>query len=237
MKGLIHYFFATYIRSHRYVPPVSLFIMMLIINYTYVPNPIMDSYSFTALLLFFIMGWVTITIVHAEDEGQKQITLMHTKNKRNYYYALIINCMVVGLFLSMIAVAYPLMMNAFTSELHLIHIVCGFLAHFSLATLSMALSIFFTRELVKSNINSWWGVISILVITLVLAGAKGDILKIKLINWLVPPLRRSFEIMGVGDDISSIPPQVYGQFGWIFIYSVILMMIFIAIVQKKRFSK
>ena len=189
MKGLIHYFFATYIRTHRYVPPVSLLIMMLIINYTYIPNPIMDSYSFTALLLFFIMGWVTITILHAEDEGQKQITLMHAKNKRNYYFALIINCIVAGLILSIIAVAYPIVINAFTIELHIIHIACGFLAHFSLATLSIALSLFFTRELVKSNTNSWWGVISILVITLVLAVAKVEALKTPLISWIVPPLR------------------------------------------------
>lgn len=196
----------------------------------------MDSYSFTALLLFFIMGWVTITIVHAEDEGQKQITLIHAKNKRNYYFALIINCIVVGLILSIIAVAYPIVINAFTIELHIIHIACGFLAHFSLATLSIALSLFFTRELVKSNTNSWWGVISILVIALVLAVTKVETLKTPVISWLIPPLRFSLEIMGVGDDIASIPAYAYGQFGWIFLYSFILIMIFITIVQKS-FSK
>ena len=232
MKGLIPYFFTTYIRTHRYVPPVTLFIMMLIINYTYIPNPIMDSYSFTSLLLFFIMGWVTITIVHAEDEGQKQITLIHSKNKRNYYFALIINCIVVGFILSIIAVAYPLVINAFTSELHIIHILCGFLAHFSIATLSIALSIFFTRELVKTNINSWWGVISILVFTLVLTVAKAKFLNIELINWFIPPLRFSLEIMSVGDDITSISKLAYWQFSWIFVYSAILMVIFTTFVQR-----
>ena len=232
MNGLIRYFFMTYIRTHRYVPPVTLFIMMLIINYTYIPNPIMDSYSFTSLLLFFIMGWVTITIVHAEDEGQKQITLIHSKNKRNYYFALIINCIVVGFILSIIAVAYPLVINAFTPELHVIHILFGFLAHFSIATLSIALSIFFTRELVKTNINSWWGVVSILVFTLVLPIVKEKFFNIELINWFIPPLRFSLEIMSVGDDITSISKLAYWQFGWIFIYSAILMVIFTIIVQR-----
>ena len=233
MKGLIHYFFTTYIRTHRYVPPVTLFIMMLIINYTYIPNPIMDSYSFTSLLLFFIMGRVTITIVHAEDEGQKQITLIHSKNKRNYYFALIINCIIVGFILSIIAVAYPLVINAFTPELHVIHILFGFLAHFSIATLSIALSIFFTRELVKTNINSWWGVVSILVFTLVLPIVKEKFFNIELINWFMPPLRFTLEIMSVGDDITSISKLAYWQFGWIFIYSAILMVIFTIIVQRE----
>ena len=234
MKGLIHYHFATYFRTHKYVPPVSVFIMMLIINYTYIPNPILDSYSFTSLVLFFIMGWITVTILHAEDEGQQQITIIHAKNKRGYYLALVINCAVVGLILSIAAVAYPVVFHAFTPGLHTVHILIGFLAHFSLAVLSIALSLFFTRALVKSNVNSWWGVISILVVSLVIAVAKADILKIKILNWLLPPLRYSLEIMSVGDKITSVPAQVYGQFGWIFIYSLILISIFIAVVPKSR---
>lgn len=236
MKGLIYYHFANYFRTHKYVPPVSVFIMMLVINYTYIPNPILDSYSFTSLVLFFIMGWVTVTILHAEDEGLQQITIIHAKNKRGYYLALVINCAVAGLILSIAAVAYPVVFHAFKPGLLTVHIVIGFLAHFSLAILSIALSLFFTRVLVKSNVNSWWGVISILVVSLAVAVAKVDILKIKLLTWLLPPLRYSLEIMSVGDKITSIPAQAYGQFGWIFIYSLILITIFIAVVPKSEFK-
>jgi len=52
MKGLLHYHFHNYLRSHRYIPPLSLYILSLVINYTYTPNPILDSYSFTSLLLY-----------------------------------------------------------------------------------------------------------------------------------------------------------------------------------------
>ncbi|WP_397538948.1 ABC transporter permease [Rummeliibacillus pycnus] len=234
MKGLIHYQFANYFRTHKYIPPVSVFIMMLVINYTYVPNPILDSYSFTSLVLFFIMGWVTITILHAEDEGQKQITLMHAKNKRGYYLALVINCAVVGLLLSIVAVAYPVVIQAFTPGYHTIHLVIGLLAHFSFAVLSIALSLFFTRDLVKSSVNSWWGVISILIVSLILAVAKADILKIKALNWLFPPLRHPLENMSVGDKITSLHAEYYWQFGWIFIYSLILIALFIVVVQKRQ---
>lgn len=234
MKGLIHYFFATYFRTYKYVPPVSIFIMMLIINYTYTPNPIMNSYSFTSLMLFFIMGWVTITISHAEDKDQKQITIMHAKNIREYFIALVINCVMVGLIFSIVAVAYPIVFHAFSPGLRFDHIVIGFLAHFSLSLLSIALSLFFTRELVKSNVNTWWGVTGILIVSLVLAVANVDILKIKLINWLLPPLRSSLDILSIDDEIISISGQIYGEFGWTFIYSLILITIFIAVVQKRR---
>lgn len=234
MMGSIHYQFANYIRTHKYVPPVSVFIMILIINYTFIPNPILDSYSFTSLVLFFIMGWVTITILHAEDQGLQQLTILHAKNKSGYYLALVINCAFVGLILSIVAVMYPIVFHVFKPGLLTIHIVIGFLAHFSLVILSIALSLFFTRELVKSNVNSWWGVISILVVSLALAVAKADILKVKILTWILPPLRYSLEIMSVGDKITSVPVLVYAQFAWIFIYSLILITIFIVVVSKSR---
>lgn len=235
MRGLVVYQFATYIRSHRYIPPVSVFIMMLVINYTYVPNPILDSYSFTSILLFFVIGWVTISIFHSEDEGQKQITIMHAKNIREYYLALVINCTLVAFFLSVLAVAYPVIFQAFTPGLHPVHIVKGFLAHFCLAFISIALSIFFTRELVKNHINSWWGVISILIGSLVSAVmTEADVINITVLHWILPPLHYSFEIMSVEDQIISINTEIYGYFGWIFIYSMILITLFLMIVQKKE---
>lgn len=234
MKGLIHYHFTTYFRTYKYVPPFSVFIMMLVINYTYVPNPILDSYSYTSIMLFFIMGWFTITIFHAEDEGQKQITIMHAKNKKVYYISLILNCTLTALVLSIAAVAYPVVFNAFTPGLHTVHIFMGFLAHFSLAVLSIALSSFFTRGLVKNTVNSWWGVISILIGSLVISVEKIGVLNIKPINWVLPPLRYSMEIMSVDDQTISFPVKVYGEFGWIFIYSIILITIFIAFMEKRK---
>ncbi|WP_188615650.1 ABC transporter permease [Lysinibacillus alkalisoli] len=234
MKGLIHYFFANYFRTYKYVPPVSIFIIILVINYSYTPNPIMSSYSFTSLMLFFIMGWVVITIFHMEDKNQKEITIMHAKSIREYYLALVINCIIVGLLFSILAVAYPIIFNFFSPDLRIAHIVIGFFAHFSLSLLSIALSLFFTREFVKNDINTWWGVISILVISLVLAVANIDILKIKLINWFLPPLRYSLDIMSIDDEVIHLSGQIYREFGWVFIYSLILISIYIAIVQKRR---
>lgn len=233
MKGLIHYHFVNYSRTYKYIPPVSVFIIMLLLNYATIPNPIMYSYSFTSLMLFFIMGWFTITVLHAEDGVQKQITILHTKNKRKYYLALIINCVIIGLILSLIAVAYPIVFHSFGPKVQANHIVTGVLAHFSLAVLSISLSLFFTRDLVKTNINSWWGVTGILVVSLAMAVAQTKILTLKLLSWLLPPVRYVLEITMVDDKITQVPATVYIQFGWIFIYSLILMVIYIAIVSKR----
>lgn len=231
MKGLLHYHLHNYLRSHRYIPPLSLYILSLVINYTYTPNPILDSYSFTSLLLFFIMGWFTVTIFHAEDEGQKRITMLHCKNLRKYYRSLFTMGILIGLCLSLISVVYPIVFNTFGVETRGLHLIMGFLSHFSLSLLSLSLSALFTRELIQNQSNTWWGVLGILVISVSISTLKDTI---DGFIWLFPPLHFSLEIMSSEDNIKSIPVLFWGQFSWIFLYTFLLIGIFFWIMKRKH---
>ncbi|WP_431026880.1 ABC transporter permease [Lysinibacillus sp. LZ02] len=234
MKGLLSYQFSSYIRSHKYIPPLSIFIIWLIVNYTYIPNPILDSYSFTSLLLFFMMGWFTVTVFHVEERGQKQITLLHAQSLRKYYLSLFIIATCIGFCLSLVAVAYPIVFGSFGVEARPVHIIMGLLSHFSLSFLAVTLSALFTREIVKSSINTWWGVLSILIVSLVMATLKNTTLLQKGLIWFVPPVHLPLEMMTSGDHIQLIPGLFYWQFGWIFIYGSLFIGVFLFIVQRKR---
>lgn len=231
MKGLLHYHFHNYLRSHRYIPPLSLYILSLVINYTYTPNPILDSYSFTSLLLFFMMGWFTVTIFHAEDEGQKRITVLHCRNLRKYYLSLFTMCILIGFCLSFISVSYPIVFNAFGVETRVLHLIMGFLSHFSLSLLALSLSALFTRELIQNQSNTWWGVLGILVISVAISTLKDTI---NGFIWLFPPLHFSLEIMSSEDNMKSIPVLFWGQFSWIFLYAFLLIGLFFWIMKRKH---
>lgn len=234
MSGLLRYQFINYLRTYRYVPPFSIFIIFLVVNYTFTPNPILDSYSFTSIVIFFIMGWFTITIFHSEDEDQKIITLLHTKNRKKYYLALFMICVLIGLCLSCVSVTYPILVDAFGVKPRPLHILMGFLSHFSLAFLAIALSAIFTREIVKNKQNTWWGVLSILILSLAIATLKSVLLQIKGLIWLLPPVYLSLEMMDSNDQIISLPGLFYWQFGWIFIYGILVIGIFFLITRRKR---
>ncbi|MFE3577601.1 ABC transporter permease [Lysinibacillus sp. NPDC059133] len=234
MTSLLRYQFINYLRTYQYVPPFSIFILCLVVNYTFVPNPILDSYSFTAIILFFLMGWFTITLFHAEDEGQKVMTTLHAKSRTHYSLGIFILCVLIGLFLSFVSVAYPTLIGAFGEKPRLIHQLLGFLSHFSLSVLAIALSAIFTRELVKNKQNTWWGVLGILIVSVVIATLKETILQIKGLIWLLPPVRLSLEMMGSEDSIKSIPNSFYWQFTWIFAYSAIVIMLFFLLSNRKR---
>ncbi|WP_342442842.1 ABC transporter permease [Lysinibacillus sp. FSL K6-0057] len=234
MISLMRYQLSNYARTYQYVPPFSIFILCLVVNYTFVPNPILDSFSFTSIVIFFLMGWFTITLFHSEDEGQKVITILHANGSTRYNISLFIICMLIALCLSMISVIYPTVIHAFAEEPSFLHLSLGFLAHFSLAFLGMALSAMFTRELVKSKQNTWWGVISVLLFAVVIATLKDSILHIKGIIWFLPPLYLSLEMMTIGDQIKSIPSKFYWQFIWILVYAIFIIYLFFFLSKLKK---
>lgn len=233
MLGLLRYQWSGYVRSHRYIPPLTVFILTLFVNYTYKPNPIIDSYSFTSLMLFLIMGWFTVTIFHAEDEGQKQVTLMHAKSEAAYYLSLFFVCLAAGFCLSAGSTAYPVVFDAFGTAVHPVHILLGFLAHFSLAVLAVALCAVFTRGIIKKKENTWWGVLSVLIASIAIVTLKDSILSVKGLIWLVPPLHLSLDIMSADDSIASIPVFFYLQFGWILLYSSLVIVLFFGLIKWK----
>lgn len=188
MKGLLPYHFIYYLRTYKYVPPLSVYILTLVVNYVYKPNPILDSYSFTSLVLFFIMGWFTVSVFHAEDEEQKRMTLLHCQRSRDYYIALFLICALIGLVLSFVSVFYPIVFDMFDGKTRHLHVVMGIMAHFSLSILAIALSAAFTRDLVKNKENTWWGVISILIVSVAISTLKSTMMQIKGFIWLFPPV-------------------------------------------------
>jgi len=234
LKGLLQYHAAYYIRSFKGIPPISLFILAIAVDYAYTPNPILDSYSFTSLVIFFVMGWITVTVFHAEDAGQKHITLLHAKSRITYYVSLYFICMVIGFLLSVAAVMYPIIVGAFGVPVTWVHLVMGLLAHFSLAVLSISLSIVFTRIFVKNGANTWWGVLSILLVSVVIASLKSKILYLKGIIWLFPPVHLSLHIMGASDALESIPLALLLKFGWIFLYGLLWFWIILMFVANKH---
>lgn|GEM_PF-300227 len=237
LKGLFLYYLSNYLRSYKSILPIFLYIFAVAVNYGYTPNPILDSYSLTSLVLFFVMGWIVVTVFHAEDFGQRQITLLHAKNKRKYYLTLILVCMLMGCLLSIFAVAYPIIMNSFGVKVHLVHIIMGFLSHFILSVLAISLSAIFTREVVKNRANTWWGVLSILIFSVVIVSVKEKILYVSGLIWLLPPVHLSLEIMGADDGIKTIPLIYFLQFGWIVVYSIFLVGLFLILVRYRRLDQ
>lgn len=76
MKGLIGYFLHSYTVSQRFFGPVAGVIIAVLILYSYKPNPVMSSYSATAVFLFIACAWLGLSFLNHEQAVQKQVVIV-----------------------------------------------------------------------------------------------------------------------------------------------------------------
>ena len=108
MFALIRYHFLDYTKSYKYVPPIAMYFVSLLFVYTYKPTPIVPTYLETALALYLLSAWITVTIFHTEDPVQEQITISHTNNISALYVGKYITALLICTVLSFISVIYQL---------------------------------------------------------------------------------------------------------------------------------
>ena len=90
MFALIRYHFLDYTKSYKYIPLIAMYCISLLFVYTYKPTPIVPTYLETALALYLLSAWITVTIFHTQDPVQEQITISHTNNISALYVGNII---------------------------------------------------------------------------------------------------------------------------------------------------
>jgi hypothetical protein len=231
LKELIKYSLHDYIRSHKYFPPVSTFFIFIIVFYTYKPNPVIDSYAVTALILYIISAWLCISILSVDQPVQKQLMILHMKSGNRYYLSKLISVWLVTMVLTVYAIVYPIVFEMFKEPVTLSTGFVSFANHILLATLAICVGSLFSKG--DNPVNSYGG-LSLTVIISIAALGIYDVLPptFKNIVWILPPSMITQTPLNdwSGESISelSIIP-----FSWIIIYSFLLVMLFLKLAKRK----
>lgn len=230
MKALI---VLDYIKSYRYVPPASIFLIMLVVNYTYAPNPILSSYALTAIYLFFITAWLTLSFFHTEDSVQQNLTILHAKSKMKYFLSKYFTMFLFVLILAVVSVVYPIVFHMFGEPVTSDELIIGFLSHLLLGVLSVSISVLFTRNIVMKLSNAWLGVSLALVVSLTSIGLKSVLPAVfQPVICVLPPVPG---IIGLMEEKNI--QDFYLEFGfvylWLCMYSCVLIALFLLIDKKK----
>jgi len=233
MKALINYHFLDYIKSYRYVPPLTIYLVLLIVNYTYKPNPVLSSLAVTALYLFLVMAWFTLSFFHTEDPDQQRLTTFHAKSKIKMFlskYMMMFLCVII---LSAISVTYPVVFNMFKEDVTIFKLIIGFLNHFFLGVLSVSITALFTRNITKNPGTSWLSVSFVLLISIASSGIR-EVLPsfLQWIVWTLPPVPHLMSLMET-TNVSAIFLEVSLIYLWLVIYSVVLILLFFWIQHLK----
>ncbi|MCZ6943913.1 ABC transporter permease [Bacillus mycoides] len=226
MFALIRYHFLDYTKSYKYIPPIAMYCISLLFVYTYKPTPIVPTYLETALALYLLSAWITVTIFHTEDPVQEQITISHTNNISALYVGKYVTALLICTVLSFISVIYPIILQMFNEKMTASLFLVGFLAHMSLSILGISIATLFTRNIIQKASTAWLSLTFILLMAIASIRLKKELL------WFLPPVK-SFIMLGQYK--YNILTHTLWLTAWAIVYSFLLLTLFLFLVRRKRF--
>ena len=77
MGGLVIYQYKKFITAYQYIAPCMFFLTALIMLYFYSGQPILSSFASSAIILLFIMTWLTTIILNLENIEEQQLLFVN----------------------------------------------------------------------------------------------------------------------------------------------------------------
>ncbi|MDX8361909.1 hypothetical protein [Cytobacillus sp. IB215316] len=232
MVYLSRYFVITYFRSFRFIPPVAVFCLWVVIFYTYSQKDIMNSYLISSIVLYLISAWLTHSMFHREDHSERAIILTHIKSKMKFLLSKNIAVLVYGSLLIIFAIVYPLILNGFLTTPSISVIIVSIISHVLLCQLGVIVGKFFA--VTKHSQYHWLATCLVLMVSLVTeAVANGIPTFLAWILWLLPPINNIVHIHNFGDSfiINTTIIQNY-----IIVISYIIIASSIIVYRFKKFE-
>ncbi|OWA36635.1 hypothetical protein B9G55_00710 [Saccharibacillus sp. O16] len=151
MIALLTYIHRSFLRSYRYGAPTVIYVGILLLIYSTVPNPIMESYAFTSALLFVVAAAIGSLTIDGETANQEMATLAHARSIVRLGAAKLLYAWIFASALGILAVLYPTLLGRFERMPDLEELVMGVLYHAALAALGVSLSGWFSVKLIYSR--------------------------------------------------------------------------------------
>ncbi|GMK37054.1 hypothetical protein PCCS19_01070 [Paenibacillus sp. CCS19] len=70
-----------FLSSYRYFAPITFYLIIIVWIYSVVPNPVMGSYSATAVLLYLFASWLGLNFFFSEPQIQQTLTVILARRR------------------------------------------------------------------------------------------------------------------------------------------------------------
>lgn len=229
----IRYFSRDYLLSYRYFAPLTVYLFIVVFVYGVVPNPVMPSYSFTSTALFVVSAWIGLGYIDLEHESQQIITGLRFRRLTSYYGLKLVPLAGLSVLLSVPTVVYPAWGGKFDAVPSAEELWISLICHVGLAVLGGAAGALFTRRWVAQWYMAWGGLVLFVVIALAGSSLVESIPPmLGLIEWLLPPLFRTMEMMNQYEQSTSFDKMIGATMPYM--YTILLVLIYIAGMSRKK---
>jgi hypothetical protein len=232
MTALIKYTLHDYLRSHKYFPPISTFIILIFVHYSYTPNPIIDSYAVTALLLYIISAWVSICVLSLDTPVQRQLMILHIGGSSRYYLSKLISVLLISLILALYAFIYPIIFSMFYESVTFTIGLVSIVNHVILSILGISIASLFSKIITESAVNSYGGLALTIAISLAALGVSDALPSyLKIFVWIIPPATITQTPLFNWNGENFLSLSLF-PFIWIIIYSLFILFLFLKLAKK-----
>jgi hypothetical protein len=197
------------------MPPLVTFLVVLGVLYSFRPVPVLSSYAITAMALYPIAAWVSLTLLGSEGEIQRQVTAVHAGGLRRVYLAKLASAMLAVLVLTVVALLVPMLLHEFTHQPSATQLLVGLLAHLTAALPAILIGALFSNPVVRRQGYALFGVLVCLLLTI----PADDLRKVhqgfwRAVGHLLPPplaiIRALSDTDSAGRAAALLRPDVLG---------------------------
>lgn len=109
MTALVRYTLANVVLSQRYLPPVLLFFVVLVVFTGADSGPLLPVYAVSAGAVFVCGTWLTVVTVNAEDPTQRSVTVVNAGGSGRVLVASVWVALAWCACLGVVGLGYPLL--------------------------------------------------------------------------------------------------------------------------------
>lgn len=239
IKSLMSYMLRDYIRSYKYVVPLVFYLAIMGVLYSMKPVGVMDSYFLTVIMHYVLAAWITMGFVDMEDNTQQQLTILHSRNRNAYYICKVVFVWIFLLILSAVTVLYPALRGFFNRDVTWIDITIALVCHAVISLLGISITLLFNSRLIKDRRTALLCLFVIIIITIVQIPIIKRFPVFKYVILIFPP---AYFMLNALEQLNKLEVIALSDTGSIFlicagmfIYSIILILIYLVLMKKKAF--
>lgn len=203
MRPLLAYMLRSYTSSQRFFGPVAGILISVLILYSYKPNPVMNSYAVTAVILFVGCAWMGLSFLNHEQPVQRQVTIVHLQSAVKYSAGGILTLGLLTLLLDLLVVLYPVLTGQFGEPAGAGRLLLAFAGHALLGMLGVTISLYLQSSWVTKSSYAAGLMLSVLILSV---GGKqlADVIPGPLVPILLPPAAPVMDSLMNADSLSIL---------------------------------
>ncbi|KGE17374.1 hypothetical protein [Paenibacillus wynnii] len=236
MIALIAYLMRSYTRSQRYFASLSGIVIAVLVLYSYKPNPIMNSYAATAVILFIGCAAMGLSFLNHEQAVQRQVVIVHLRSARIYNIGGILSLTLLALLLDVMIVVYPMITGRFPEPVGIYRFLLALIGHGLLGLLGISISLFLQSSWVAKRSHAVGLMLASIILSIggtqISSLLEGPLIPLR---FLLPPVAPVMNALMNGDTLST--SGVLTSFAHVSLYIVLLIGIYVFKSGTKDYSR